>query len=69
VYREMFGEEMNIKVVHAGLECGIIKDKLGEMDVVSIGPNLVCAHSPSEALEIESANKFWPYVKEMIKRL
>lgn len=59
VFAKDFGEELKVKAIHAGLECGIIKDRLGELDALSIGPNLKGVHSPTEGLEIDSTNKFW----------
>lgn len=58
-YKEMFGHEIKVTAIHAGLECGILKDKIGEIDVVSFGPTIMGAHSPDERVEIESVAKFW----------
>ncbi len=68
-YREMFGKNASVKAVHAGLECGILLDKLGKMDVISIGPNITGAHSPTERLEIDSALKFWDFFTGILSRL
>jgi dipeptidase D len=66
VYRETFKGELEVKAIHAGLECGILKEKLGEMNAISIGPNITGAHSPSESLEIKSTNDFWNFFRAIL---
>jgi len=68
-YKENFGSDLEVKAIHAGLECGILKEKLGEMDAISIGPNITGAHSPSESLEIKSTNEFWKYFTSLLATL
>lgn len=63
VYREQYGEEARVKVIHAGLECGLIGDKYPRVDMVSFGPTIRNAHSPSEKVEIASVEKFWGLLK------
>jgi dipeptidase D len=59
VYRRDFGAESQVKVVHAGLECGIIGAKYPGMDTVSFGPTIRGAHAPGERVEIASVEKCW----------
>lgn len=59
VYRRDFGVESQVKVVHAGLECGIIGAKYPGMDTVSFGPTIRGAHAPGERVEIASVEKCW----------
>ena len=68
-YRDLFKQEPEITAIHAGLECGIIKDKLGEMDVCSFGPTIEGAHSPDERVHIESVGNFWTLLKEVLKNI
>jgi dipeptidase D len=67
-YRETFGEDPAVKVVHAGLECGIIAAKYPEMEFVSVGPTIKHPHSPDERLHIPSVEKFWKYLTAVLKR-
>ena len=69
VFEELFHTTPKIKAIHAGLECGIIKDKFGDMKMISIGPDLTCVHSPTEALDIETSNKFWTYFTTLLSRM
>ena len=59
VYRRHFGGEAAVKVIHAGLECGILAGKYPELDMLSFGPNVRGAHSPDERVEIASVAMFW----------
>ncbi len=69
VYKETFGEEPVITAIHAGLECGILRDKIGPIDVCSFGPTITGAHSPDEKVNIESVEKFWKLFKNTLARI
>jgi len=69
VYRDTFGEAPAVKVVHAGLECGIIAAKYPKMEFVSIGPTIKHPHSPDERLNIPSVEKFWKYLTAALARV
>ncbi|SBS31975.1 Cytosol non-specific dipeptidase [Marinomonas aquimarina] len=59
VHQQVMGFAPSVKVIHAGLECGIIGAKYPGMEMVSFGPNIRGAHSPSERLQISSVAEFW----------
>ena len=63
VYRECYGDEAKIKVIHAGLECGLISAKYPQIEMVSFGPVIRNPHSPAEKVEIESVAKFWDFLR------
>jgi len=48
-----------VKAIHAGLECGIIGERIPGMDMISFGPTLEGAHSPDERIYIDTVEKFW----------
>ncbi len=66
-YKKSFGEELKTKVMHAGLECGVISSIYPEMDIISIGPNMLHPHSPDERVEIASVEKFWNFLLGILK--
>ncbi len=68
-YNELFNEELKIRAVHAGLECGILKKKFPQMEMVSIGPTTEGAHSPDERLLIKSVEKVWNFLLNLLKKL
>ncbi|MCR5509059.1 MAG: aminoacyl-histidine dipeptidase [Lachnospiraceae bacterium] len=59
VYKELFGRDPHVTSIHAGLECGIIFDKVKGMDIVSIGPDIDDIHTPKEKLSISSTERTW----------
>ncbi len=68
-YKEMFNEDLKIKAIHAGLECGILKKKFPNMEMISIGPTNVGAHSPDERVLIKSVEKVWNILISLLKKL
>lgn len=66
VYREMYGKEMAVSVIHGGLECALMHAKRPEMDMVSIGPNIYNVHSPEEKAEIASLIRLWNYLFKLL---
>lgn len=67
VYEGLFQQKPKITAIHAGLECGILRDKIGPIDVISFGPTIMGAHSPDERVEIATVDKFWQLFKEVLK--
>jgi len=63
------GYPAELKAIHAGLECGILMSKKTDMDVVSFGPTIKGAHSPSERLLIETVEPFWNLVVALLGEL
>ena len=61
-YKEQFGTEPAVKVIHAGLECGIIGATYKNLDMISFGPTLRSPHSPDERAYIPSVPKFYDFV-------
>lgn len=68
-YRKVTGKEATVNVIHAGLECGIIRSHLPVLDMISIGPDLREIHSPNEALVLPSVEIFWQVLEELISSL
>ncbi len=70
IYKELNnGEEPHVAACHAGLECGILGTNYPDMDMISFGPNIRGAHSPDERAQISSAQKYWKFVLEILKRI
>jgi dipeptidase D len=62
VYQDHFGKVPEIKVIHAGLECGIIGAVYPNLELISFGPTIRHPHSPDEKVNIPSVQKFWDYL-------
>lgn len=69
VYRELFGEEPRVAAIHAGLECGIIGERVGDVDMVSLGPTIQGAHSPDERVYVAAVQKSWKFLQTILGEL
>jgi dipeptidase D len=69
VYKNLFGDEPEIKAIHAGLECGILGTKNPGLDMISFGPTIQGAHSPDEKVEIKTVEKFYDLLKGILKKI
>ncbi|NVM46923.1 MAG: M20/M25/M40 family metallo-hydrolase [Candidatus Lokiarchaeota archaeon] len=68
-YKEIFGKEINIKAIHAGLECADFKQHNPQLEIISIGPTILGAHSTDERLKVSSALKIWKFLVAFLKKL
>ena len=68
-YAKIMGKKPVVTAIHAGLECGIINDRIPGMDSVSIGPELRDVHSVNENLNVESAERICDFVKKLLPLL
>ena len=68
-YAQMFGKEPKVVAIHAGLECGLLSEKLPGLDCVSIGPQMHDIHTSREKLEIASTERTWKFLLEVLKSL
>lgn len=69
LYEKLNGEKAHVAACHAGLECGILGQNYPGMDMISFGPTIKGAHSPDERASISSTQKFWDFVKEILKEI
>lgn len=69
VFEELFGSKPEVKAIHAGLECGLLIEKISDMDAVSIGPEIQGAHSPEERVQISSVERFYRHTAAILEDL
>jgi len=69
VYKKLFAKVPTVETMHAGLECGIIGDKVVGMDMISIGPTIKNPHSPDEKIHVGSIGKIWDFLVALLKEL
>ncbi|MBC8488742.1 MAG: aminoacyl-histidine dipeptidase [Bacteroidetes bacterium] len=69
VYNNKFGKVPEVKVIHAGLECGILGATYTNWDMISFGPTIRFPHSPDEKVNIETVKKFWEFLLEILKNV
>jgi dipeptidase D len=66
-YRAVMGKDVEVTIIHAGLECGIMKNHLPDLDAISVGPDMQGIHSPDEKMNLASCEKFWEILRGMIE--
>ena len=68
-YTDMFGKEPDVRVIHAGLECGLLLDKIPHAQAISLGPDMANVHTPEEHLSISSTENTWNYLVAILKSI
>ncbi|MBR3973219.1 MAG: aminoacyl-histidine dipeptidase [Oscillospiraceae bacterium] len=68
-YTDMFGKAPKVLAIHAGLECGLLSEKVPGLDCVSIGPQMHDIHTSRERLNIASTERTWNFLLETLKAL
>lgn len=68
-YKKLFGVDPIVRSIHAGLECGLFLEKYPHLDMVSFGPTIRGAHSPDERLDIETTDKFWKHLVDVLENI
>lgn len=58
-HRALFGEEIVIERMHAGIEAGLIVGALPDMDAIGISPTSTNAHTTAETLHCKEVKPFW----------
>ncbi|MCR5304507.1 MAG: beta-Ala-His dipeptidase [Lachnospiraceae bacterium] len=68
-YTELTGKEPLFTEVHAGLECGILMEKLPDLDAVSVGPDLYDIHTPKERMSVSSVKRVYEFFVKLLHNL
>ena len=66
-FQRLYGGEPRVEAIHAGVECGLFKEKRPDLDCVSLGPDMENIHSTKERLSISSARRTWEYLLEALR--
>ena len=68
-YRELFGTALRLEALHAGLECGLFSEALPGLDAIAVGPTLYNVHTPDENVPLDSFERFYELLKDVLARL
>ena len=69
LYHELLHHEPKVKIIHAGLECAVIGERIKGLDMISFGPTIEQPHSPNERVNIESVERFWNYLLALLRHM
>ena len=64
----MYGKEPVMEGIHAGLECGLLADKIKDLDCVSLGPDILDIHTPAERLSIGSTKRVYEFLLAFLEQ-
>ena len=68
-YQAVLGETPSVQLAHGGLECGVISERCGGMDTLSLGPTVENPHSPDECMFIPSLARTWLFLTTLVSSL
>jgi dipeptidase D len=68
-YRRLFRKEALVMAVHAGLECGLFREKYPQLDMISFGPTVYDVHSPDERIEIKTVGLWWQHLLDILRNV
>lgn len=68
-FRDLYGRDPETEAIHAGLECGIFKAKMPNLQILALGPDLYDIHSPQESFSLASVERVWQYLRELLRRI
>ena len=68
-YRELFGTDLKLEAIHAGLECGLFTEAIPGLDAIAVGPTLYDVHTPDEHVPLDSFERFYELLKDVLARL
>lgn len=68
-YRELFGSELKVEAIHAGLECGLFAEAMPDLDAIAVGPTLNNVHTPDENAPLDSLERFYELLIDVLSRL
>ena len=69
IFQKKYGKAPVVETIHAGLECGLLAEKLPGLDAVSVGPDLQDIHSPRERMSAASVGRTWEYLLAVLAAL
>lgn len=69
IFERIYGRKPVITAIHAGLECGLLGQKLPGADMVSIGPDIENVHTPDERMNVASVQRTWDYLLAVLKEI
>jgi dipeptidase D len=63
------GFEPGLEIVHGGLECAVIGEKLPGIEMLAIGPAIESLHAPGERVSISSTQRFYRLLGSLLDDL
>ncbi len=68
-FKDIYGREPIVGAIHAGLECGLLMEKIHGLDAISMGPDAYDVHSPNEHISIKSTENMYKLLLSILKNI
>lgn len=68
-FKSVFERPPQIKAIHGGLECGYLSERLPGTHMVAFGPEIRHAHTPDEAIVLDTVPPFFALVRQLVADL
>ena len=69
VYKERYGHDPKVTLIHDGLECGLFSRKLDGLDCISLGPDNFDIHTPEERLSLSSCERVFLFLLDVLRKI
>ncbi len=69
VYYDLYQKKPKMEAIHAGLECGLIAEKMPDLDMIAIGPEMRDIHTPMEALNLPSTVRVYQFLEKLLEKM
>ena len=67
-YKSLYGKEIKVEAIHAGLECAVFSSAVKNLDCISVGPIIFDVHTTNERLSISSTVDFFGLLLNVLKK-
>ena len=69
VFEAEYGYKPKLETIHAGLECGLLAEKMPGCELISFGPDIHDIHTPNEKADIASVERTWGLIKRLVAEM
>lgn len=66
-YEELSGKKAVVEAIHAGLECGYWDGKMEDVDIISMGPDMMDVHTVNERVSKASIGRVWEHLIAVVE--
>ena len=67
LFEKQYGKKPVVETIHAGLECGLLSEKIPGLDAVSLGPDIENIHTPQERMSVSSVQRTYDLIRSIIE--
>jgi dipeptidase D len=69
IFESEYGHKPKLETIHAGLECGLLGEKMPGCELISFGPDIHDIHTPKEKADIGSIERTWRLLRRLVTEM